>query len=81
MTKKSMCEELKSYAILDGGEWGEAMMALCHVHHYTTYFSKEIVDAINKEISDNLDYAKKHATIVEESETHITKYKSLDWHE
>lgn len=81
MTKKSICEDLKSYAILDGTEWGEAMMALCHLHHYTPYISESMVEAINKEISENLEYAKTHATIVEESETHTTKYKSLEWNE
>jgi hypothetical protein len=78
---KTKCDDLKSYAILDGTEWGEAMMALCHLSYYSHLLSQELSSALQKEISDNLAYVKANATIVESLETHTTKYKSLEWNE
>jgi hypothetical protein len=78
---KTKCDELKDYAILEGSEWGEAMMALCHVSHYSYLLSEELSTALQKEISDNLEYVKANATIVESSETRTTKYKTLEWNE
>jgi hypothetical protein len=78
---KTKCDDLKSYAILDGSEWGEAMMALCHLSYYSYLMSEELSVALQKEISDNLAYVKANATIVESSETHTTNYKTLEWNE
>ncbi len=79
--KKDTCEELKSFAILDGTEWGEAMMALCHLNHYGYLLSTELANSIKKEIADHLAYVKTHATVITETETHTSTYKSLEWNE
>lgn len=74
-------EELEHYASLDGTEWGETMLALCHLYRYSTYISTELVELIKKEVNDNLKYVKENATIVEESETYTRKIKTLEWYE
>ena len=79
--KKTECDELKSYAVLDGTEWGEAMMALCHLSYYSYLLSESLAKEISTEIKEQLAYVKAHTTIVEETETHTSTYKLLEWNE
>jgi hypothetical protein len=79
--KKDACEELKGFAVLDGTEWGEAMLALCHLNHYTYLLSPELKSSVEKEIDEHLQYVKTHATVITETETHTSTYKSLEWND
>jgi hypothetical protein len=79
--KKDACEELKSFAVLDGTEWGEAMLALCHLNHYSYLLSPELKNSVEREIDEHLQYVKTHATVITETETHTSTYKSLEWND
>jgi hypothetical protein len=79
--KKDSCEELKGFAVLDSTEWGEAMMALCHMNHYTHLLSPEFKTSVEQEIDKNLQYAIKHATVITETETYTSTYQSLEWND
>lgn len=79
--RHNLCEELKSYALLEGSEWSEAMLALCHLKHYSHLLHADLVKEIDSEIADQLNYVKDHARVVEETETYTSVVKTLEWND
>lgn len=77
--RNNLAEELKSYALLEGSEWGEAMLALCHLKYYSHLLNDSLSKELDKEIKDQLEYVRRHAKVVEETETHTSVIKSLEW--
>lgn len=74
-------EDLLKYAELDGTEWGETLQILCNLASYRDYISEELAAALDKEMSDQLQYAKSHCRIVEVPHTYTRTSQELEWDE
>lgn len=71
-------EELRTYAELDGTEWGE-MLDLCErLWGYSSIMSSELVTALENEMKAALEYAREELEIVETVETFTRKTKRLE---
>jgi hypothetical protein len=77
----SPVEELESYAVLDGTEWGETMLLLCQLSSYSSYISKELSNALHREVTENLAYAKENCKVITETETYTKTSSRLEWYE
>lgn len=76
-----MTDDLLLYASLDGTEWGETLEALCHLARYRDHVSEELANALDKEMAEQLQYAKSHCRIVETPHTYSRVERSLEWNE
>jgi hypothetical protein len=71
--------ELQEYANIEGSELGEACWALIGLFGYRDYISDECAEIIKNEILKQLKNFKENSEIIEEEETHTTKYQKLVW--
>jgi hypothetical protein len=72
-------EFLAPYEQADGTEWGEMINYLCLLGGRLDYISDELAEMVAKEISDNAEYVREHARIVETVETkEIITRKTID---
>jgi len=74
-------DELQKYIELEGTELGEAWNLLCSIHNRHDYLSDKFTIAIRKEIKEQLDYLKKHTTIVKEERTQTYTVSDIVWND
>ena len=61
-------EALIDFAELDGTEWGEMLQSLNALYRCRSAISKELADAIDKEIDSNYEWATNNLEIITETE-------------
>jgi hypothetical protein len=74
-------KQLLVYSALDETEWGETVELLCALYQRRSYIGEELLTLLAKEIEENLEYAKEHAELTEETETFTRTVKRLEWTE
>ena len=72
-------EFLAPYEQADGTEWGEMINYLCLLAGRIDYVSDELAELVAKEISDNVEYVKEHAKIIEYPETFTRTVVDVEW--
>lgn len=68
---------LREYAELDGSEWGEMLMLCEQLWKYRFIMSDGLVQALEQEMRDQLEYAEEELEIVEETETYTHTIRRL----
>lgn len=72
-------EFLREYAELDCTEWGEMIGSLCILAGRIDMLSDQMAAVLAKEISDNVEYVKEHAKILEYPETFTRTVVDIEW--
>ena len=79
MSFKEQLAELERYASLDGSEWGEAASLLIHLYSRRDFLTYDMQIALQNEIIQFWEDAKKGATIVTYETTHVSTNTDLEW--